>query len=271
MEQEKIKQEIKKSKEEKIEIENRIEELKTLYEGEMGMELKFIQIKKGNFELEKVRNDKVKVRDELMSKQINFKLDLQSFEKSLQNLQNEFQVEKDGIGKLRSELFELKNLLVEKQDRNVQITAKILEAREREERMLKLRKDFEKIDKARKELSEVEAGLAAEESLRVEVGAEIERLVEENRLKDEEIIQAKIKIKQQEETKDSLVSTAPIKFNQDNEQRISELKKIQREKQAMIENLKIQLMKSNPKKEDPMDIEHTNLDKARPCVRCISF
>ena len=271
MEQDRVRQEIKKSKAEKIEIETRVEELKTLYEGEMGMELKFIQIKKANFELEKAKADKVKVRDEMMSKQINFKLDLQSFDKSLQNLQAEFQAEKEGLGKLRSEIFEIKNLLVEKQDRNVQITARIQEAREREERMMKLRKDFEKIDRARKDLSEAEVAVLAEEGVRAEVGGEIARLVEENRLKDEEISQAKIKIKQQEENKDSLVSTAPLVFSQENEQRISELKKIQREKQAIIENLKIQLMRSNPKKEDPLDIEHTNLDKARPCVRCISF
>jgi hypothetical protein len=268
-EQDKVKNNIKKSKEEKVEIENRIEELKTLHEEAMSKELTFIQIKKMNFELEKVKTEKSKKKDEVMTSHVNFKLLIQGMEKNLNGLENEFAMEKDKVMKVRSELFELKNRIVEKQDQGAIIRARIEEAKEKHEKMMKLSKEFEKIDKMKKELADIEAGVNQELTLKQSIIQDLIRTEEEGKEIDVKIIECKNKSKEPEVLTDALVSTTPGLFNEEEEKKVSELKKIQKEKQAIIENLKIQLIKSNQKSDDPFDIEHSSLDKTRPCVRCV--
>ena len=270
IQQEQIEEKIEKSRKKKVEIADRIQELQRLYEQAMEMEMRFIQMKKSNFESEKKLKSSVVKRDESMTLQINSRLDLESLEKTLKNLENDKKAEGKKKELFLEEFLKARHELGEKQDDRVLILHKIEESKAKEEEVIKMQKGFEQIEKLRKTLDEVISQVESEQRIQLGLSEEVKKLQDENTNLDLTLNTLKI-----EETKlenpDSLVSTSKPAYNETEDLKISSLKKTLREKLAQIEHLKIQIKKSQPKVEDPLDIEMTSADKSRPCVRCLTF
>ena len=270
IQQEQTEEEIEKSRKEKVEIADRIQELQRLYEQAMEMEMEFIQMKKSNFESEKKLKASVEKRDELMTLQINSRLDLEGLEKSLKNLESEKKGEEKKKEIFLEEFLKARHELGEKQDERILILHKIEERKAKEEEVIRMQKGFEQIEKLRKTLDEVILQVESQRIIQLELSEEEIKVKDENTNLNSKLNTLKTEEKKLENP-DSLVSTSRPAYNETEDLQISSLKKTLKEKLAQIEHLKIQIKKKQPKVEDPLDIEMTSADKSRPCVRCLTF
>ncbi|OMJ69547.1 hypothetical protein SteCoe_32707 [Stentor coeruleus] len=266
LQQDSVNEEIQKILSERAKIKEDTENLENLIESEQAKELTYIQLKKSNHELEKKLESKKVQNEKLMKEHKLKKTELDSQDKNYQKLVAVIENLKETIKSCKEECVKLNNELAEKQDEKISIKKQIEERIAKISENQKSKEDFNKIEKVKAELNGLQIQVEKEMTEKNGMIKEISELRDENDALSFKLKVAKEKVVNED---DKLVAGTSHEYSAEEEEKFNDLKNRRKDNQAKLENLKIELKKTEPKAIDPLDYEMTAADKPRPCARCI--
>jgi hypothetical protein len=260
-EQERMMKELNAETEKKENIMRMVELAEKRIDEEGKKQIFLIQEKRKVAEMDEDLKEKQENRDGLMVLIRMHKLQLDNKDKTIKGLVDEKQKLDEDLKAAKTETVQFRNMLGEKQDESVLIKKRIDEEKMKILQREKNRSDYDKIEKLQNLCEE-----ACKENDLLKFDNEksskkISELIKENQELEKDPVKKTVE-------SDSLVASPKKEFSTDEEEKLSDLSKKRRENQAIIENLKVQLSKKQPKHSDPLDIDLTPADKSRPCVRC---
>ena len=261
-----IKKEIEDVQHERIEIEGNIKRSEEDMEEEQRKEIRLVQEQKKILNSENLLKGTQEKQKSLVELNKSASLELDNVNKISRDLTLETEVYTKNKHASELEIRNLKNIMGEKQD------DKIILSRNLDEKRAKIleregdRSMHEKLEKMKTSLSETQTLNFQLSKENDETTKLITKFIDEN----QDLSQVLMKLKNPPQ--DKLISSSNNGHSSIEEEKYINLRKRQKDQQIIIENLKIELKKKEPKHIDPMDYEHTNSDKSqRNCVRCNIF
>lgn len=265
LQQDSANDEIQKISLERTKIKEDTEKFEKLIEAEQAKELTYIQLRKSNHKLKKKLESNKEKSEKLMKEHKLKKTELDGQEKNYQKLTAVIENLKETLKSCKEECIKLNNELAERQDEKISIKKRIEERIAKISESQKSKEDFNKIEKIKAELNGLQIQVEKEMTEKNIMIKEITELRDENEALSFTLKVAKEKTVNED---DKLVAGTSHEYSAEEEERFNDLKNRRKDNQAKLENLKIELKKTEPKTIDPLDYEMTAADKPRPCARC---
>ena len=247
-------------------ISKNIKEIEDNMEEGQLREIQLIEEEKKIFYLETTLEIKQEQQMKLYQQDKNIKNDLNLTSKNVNELEKELFTLKNLKEQCRLEIITLKNSFGDKQDEKIVLRKNIENVLAKKLLNEEFRVSREKEEKLKSQLSETKALIDQISKEKDEIINLISSMIEKN-----SDLSAKIQNLKGLPNQEKLVSGGNHETSIEEEEKFNELKQQKKEKQIIIENLKIELRKKEPKYSDPNDYELTTSDKTRPCARCRIF